>query len=234
MNAMSDPPTGQATPLISRRSVVIGGVLAAASGVAFARQPEIAAPQVKTDTFEKWVPDTFAGWSNTSASGVVLPPPDSLRDRLYDNLATRTYVAPSATIPIMLLLAYNNAQDGVLQVHRPEVCYPVGGFALSPTQNIALQAAGQSIPANFFTAEGPGRIEHVAYFTRLGTAFPRSWAEQRLAVVRANLAGVIPDGMLMRVSLISTNRDQARESLTAFATQFIEASPPPLRKRLIG
>lgn len=218
---------------ITRRNVLIGGVLAAASGVAYARQPQIYAKRIEEETFKDWVPTEVDGWRIASESGVVLPPPDSLSDRLYDNLATGVYTKRGET-PVMMLLAYNNSQDGVLQVHRPEVCYPVGGFALSPTMEVPLHAGGRTIPSNFFTAKSQDRTEQVAYFTRLGSAFPRSWFEQRMAVIEANLQGKIPDGMLMRVSVLSNDRDAAFEKLERFAASFIEASPAPLRQRLIG
>lgn len=218
---------------LSRRNMLIGGVLACASGLAFARQPAVANPPVPEKLFEEWVPSRFGNWKTVSQSGVVLPPPDTLRDRLYDNLVTRVYVAPDHP-PVMLLLAYNNAQDGVLQVHRPEVCYPVGGFELSETRNIALAANGRTVPANIFTATAPNRVEQVAYFTRLGTAYPRSWSEQRIAVMRSNLAGEIPDGMMMRVSALGVDQREAIPLLTDFSRQFIEQSNPRLQRLLLG
>ncbi|NVD45757.1 exosortase-associated protein EpsI, V-type [Qipengyuania atrilutea] len=221
------------TPLLSRRHLIIGGALAAASGVAYARQPKEYAKPVDGEVFDDLLPAKVGGYEVVSTSGVVLPPPDTLRDRLYDNLATRVYSAPGHP-HIMLLLAYNNTQDGVLQVHRPEVCYPVGGFALSPTQEVAIDAGERSIPANFFTAEGPDRVEQVTYFTRLGDAYPRSWAEQRLAVIKANLNGRIPDGMLMRVSLLGNDRDEALSDLRSFASKFVAASPPKLQRLLLA
>ena len=142
------------SPNLSRRNMLLGAVLAGASGFAYARQPAIAHPVVPEKEFESWVPPKFGNWTTVSQSGVVLPPPDTLRDRLYDNLVTRVYVAPDLPA-VMLLLAYNNAQDGVLQVHRPEVCYPVGGFELSATREIMLNASGQAVPANMFTASAP-------------------------------------------------------------------------------
>lgn len=216
-----------------RRRAVIGGILACASGVAYARQPQVAAPVLKKATFERLVPSSFGAWTVFSDGGVVLPPPDTLRDRLYDNLVTRVYQAPGAPL-VMLLLAYNNAQDGVLQVHRPEVCYPVGGFQLSPTKKIQISLSGNSVAANIFTAEAPGRVEQVMYFTRLGTAFPRSWIEQRMSVIKANLAGDIPDGMMMRVSVVGIDQQRANPILTEFTREFISASPLQLQKLLVG
>ena len=218
---------------LSRRNLLIGGILLSASGIAFARQPEIAASPVEGKVFQSLVPKRFGIWQSTDSGDVLLPPPDTLRDRLYDNLVTRSYTAPGQNT-VMLLLAYNNAQDGVLQVHRPEVCYPVGGFQLSETREIPFRDGTRVIPANFFTAVGPDRVEQVAYYTRLGQDYPRTWAEQRLAVMRANLAGDIPDGMLMRVSLLGRNAASAQAELEQFASSFMAAAPPKLRKLLVA
>lgn len=221
------------TSELSRRNMLLGAVLAGASGFAFMRQPAISHPVVPEKDFESWVPPEFGDWNTVSQSGVVLPPPDTLRDRLYDNLVTRVYAA--LNLPsVMLLLAYNNAQDGVLQVHRPEVCYPVGGFELSTTREIAFRASGQTVPANMFTATAPGRVEQVAYFTRLGTAYPRRWIEQRAAVMRANLAGEIPDGMMMRVSALGIDQAEAQPLLADFASKFIESSNLRMQRLLLG
>lgn len=215
------------------RRAVMGGILALASGIAYARQPVASIPDLKKEKFDKLVPGPFGNWQVFADGEVVLPPPDTLRDRLYDNLVTRAYQAPNSPL-VMLLLAYNNKQDGVLQVHRPEVCYPVGGFQLSATERIEVPLEKGSVPANIFTAAAPGRIEQVMYFTRLGSAFPRSWVEQRIAVVNANLAGDIPDGMMMRVSVIGINQDRAKPILADFTREFISASPPQLQRLLVG
>lgn len=229
---MAEPnEAGSRGALLSRRHFVIGGALAATSAVAFARQPRAYKPIIKPDVFESWVPERFGRWSVIASSGVVLPPPDELSDRLYDNLVTRVYDA--GDVQAMMLLAYNNRQDGVLQVHRPEVCYPVGGYVLSETQQIAVAALGRQVPSNVFTAAGPDRTEQVLYFTRLGDAYPRSWAEQRVAVIEENLAGRIPDGILLRASLLGTERSAAVETLRGFIGEFASAAVPQLQKLLV-
>jgi len=230
---MSESTRSFATLNLSRRNMMLGAVFGGASAVAFARQPAIANPVIPEKQFEAWVPKSFGDWDTVSQSGVVLPPPDTLSDRLYDNLVTRVFQAPGLP-PVMLLLAYNNAQDGVLQVHRPEFCYPVGGFELTPTRDIVIEASSRSVPANFFTASAPNRVEQVVYFTRLGSAYPRRWSEQRIAVMRANLGGDIPDGMMMRVSALGPDPREAQSLLVGFARQFIENSNPKMQRLLLG
>ena len=218
--------------LLSRRHFVIGGALLVTAGVAFARQPTAHMPVVKRELFNDWIPGRFGAWTSIGNSGVVLPPPDALSDRLYDNLITRVYGDSESAV--MLLIAYNNVQDGVLQVHRPEVCYPVGGYVLTDTAPINVPALGKAVPANVFTATGPDRVEQVVYFTRLGHAYPRSWAQQRLAVIEENLAGRIPDGIMLRASLIGSDRQAAVTTLSRFIGEFAAASSPKLQKLLIA
>lgn len=219
--------------LISRRNVLIGAALAMSSGIAFARQPEVINPVVDHDEFTSWIPSNFGSWSLVTSSGVVLPPEDELSDRTYDNLVTRVFAAPDSP-PVMLLIAYNNTQDGVVQAHRPEVCYPVGGFELSDTRPFEMPIGGKLVPANIFTATGPNRVEQVVYFSRIGNSFPRNWAAQRLAVIEANLAGEIPDGMLMRVSTLGISQASAQPLLSDFSNQFFSNSDPELQQLLIG
>ena len=220
--------------VFSRRHFVIGTVLAGVSAGAFASLPQVRYPKIDEKKFESWIPQAVGGWRVTSVSGVVLPPPDALSDRLYDNLVTRVYTK-AASPPVMMLIAYNNIQDGVLQLHRPEICYPAGGFRLTPTEPVALTlGSGREIPANAFTAEGARRTEQVLYWTRLGDSFPQKWIDQRISVMRANLKGDIPDGTLMRVSVIEPDRHRAVATLSDFLKTFLDVTTPELRRLLIG
>ena len=225
---LAEQPKGS---LLSRRNFFMGAAMLATSGIAFARQPTVHNPVVKNEVFESWVPKEFGQWSMVTSSGVVLPSPDALSDRLYDNLVTRVYTSPGTAV--MMLLAYNNRQDGMLQVHRPEICYPVGGYRLTETERISVPALGRQVPSNIFTATSPDRTEQVVYFTRLGSAYPRSWAEQRLAVVEENLAGRIPDGIMLRASVLGTDRDAAFEALRTFIGAFAAGAAPSLQRLLV-
>jgi EpsI family protein len=217
----------------SRRDFVVGATLAGASAVGYAAQPQVVNPRVANRTFESWIPERIGPWSVQSISGVVLPPPDALADRLYDNLATRVYGGPGS-VEVMMLIAYNFKQDGVLQLHRPEFCYPAGGYRLSSTLPVTLALGpGREIPASAFTAVNATQTEQVLYFTRLGASFPRRWIDQRLSVLWANLHGEIPDGAMMRVSLLDADQSRALEILRGFLAAFFEGTPAGLHHMLI-
>lgn len=219
---------------LDRRSMVLGGLLFVGGGLAMARQPRLVAPPVSSPTLRRLIPDRVGEWTYQMSSGLVLPPSDALSDRLYDGLVTKVYAAPGRA-SIMLLVAYSNKQDGMLQVHRPEVCYPAGGYALSPTRHVRISdGSNTSISANAFAATSISRTEQVLYWIRVGRRFPSRWIDQRLAVVEDNLAGAIPDGVLVRISNFDADLDEALPEMSAFATALLRHTGPMGRRLLVG
>lgn len=218
----------------SRRQMLIGGALVAASAASYAMIPRRPVDLLGGGQLEKLIPARIGPWSFLSKSGLVLPPRDQLVEALYDQLVTRVYAAPDRPA-VMLLLAQSPAQDGVLQMHRPEFCYPAGGFTLSEGELLPIRFGdGKAISGRFMTAVSPERIEQLLYWTRVGHALPNSWTEQRLAVASANLRGEIPDGMMVRVSMVSPNREESAATLTAFAEALVGSVAPRTRLALVG
>lgn len=227
---MTDAPS----PFLSRRKVLVGLGMLAAGSVAQARMPVPNSPRVPKDVMEKMIPNRIGGWEYATASGLVLPPPDSLSDRIYDSIVTRVYTNQAGQT-LMMLIAYNNRQDGVLQIHRPEVCYPAGGFVLSETKAVDVDIGGNApLPSQAFVARGIDRDEVILYWTRVGESFPRRWIEQRLAVARANLDKVIPDGLLVRVSTLGSDMPLDLPILERFLADLAQTSGRPLRRLLFG
>ena len=162
----------------------------------------------------------------------MLPPADQLRDKIYSQLLTRVYVREGAA-PVMLLIAYSGAQDGTLQVHRPEVCYPASGYRLTNVEpHTTMLAPGIAVPTREILAETDVRREQLIYWTRLGSHFPRTWSEQRTAVIAENFAGVIPDGVLVRMS--SAGNGSLTPLLDTFARDLYRAVGPRMRQVLLG
>ncbi len=229
---MSDPsPIG---PMLNRRSFVMGGAMLAAAGGAATRIPQPNSPSIPAKAFLAMVPDTVGRWRFQQSSGLVLPPDDAMQDRLYDNLVTRTY-SDGSDQALMFLIAYKNYQDGVLQLHRPEICYPAGGYTLTNTLPVAVPIGrGEQLQANSFSANGTERDEQVLYWTRIGKYFPTRWRDQRFAVLRANLDGINPDGLLARVSMTGDNMRGSMPRMAEFIAELRANSPPLLRRVLFG
>lgn len=230
---MPDPPETRALQSTTRREFVIGASLVATAGAAHAMRPQEQIDLLGSDRLDLVVPGQIGPWRFLSKSGLVVPPDDDLSGRLYAQLLTRTYIA-DAMPPMMLLIAQSPAQDGVLQVHRPEYCYPAGGFTLSGRESLMLSMPdGAIVPAVAFNATRTGRAEQLIYWTRVGDELPDSWAAQRWAVAKANLRGFIPDAMLVRVSTISADPSMLA-AVRRFAHALVEAVEPRLRPALIG
>ena len=161
--------------------------------------------------------------------------PASLSDRLYPVTLTRRYVDGATGNAVMLLIAYGGAQSDLLQLHRPESCYPAVGLEINRRVNhdIALPA-GASIPAVALTAGAGGRIEDILYWTRLGEYLPRSPADQRRDRLKTAMAGLVSDGVLVRASTLRTGSGPADAVLDGFLADLVAALPARQRRGLVG
>lgn len=233
MSAIDHPERPPASPLLgTRREILMGAALLGAAALAYARKPREHEQWLGTAKLDTLVPGAFAGWRYQTSSGLVLPPPDQLRDAIYSELLTRTYMREDGT-GVMLLIAYSKAQDGVLQVHRPEVCYPASGYTLTRVDPAQIHLARNlEVSGRYIVAENEARREQLIYWTRLGSHFPTRWAEQRLAVIRENLAGIIPDGVLVRISSVAPG--DALPLLEGFAASMFASVNAQMRRVLVG
>lgn len=220
-------------PALGRREAVIGGVLLAASGVAFALQPrrvETHGPIV-TDAA---LPDRIGAFREDSPVGFILPQPGPLTRNTYVNVLTRLYRAEGSPA-VMLLIAQGRAEDAGMTVHRPERCYRASGFSVDRRTNMALPPPfPPGSQASCLTVRRDGRSEQVLFWTRVGPYYPLTALDQRLANARENLAGVLPDGILLRLSVVSDDAVAVFALLQSFHAALIAAMPGPARKRLMG
>ena len=221
-----------AEPRIGRREVLLGAALLAAAGTTFAFDPRKHTSYLGKSKLENLVPAAIGDWRFVTSSGLVLPPKDQLRESIYSQLLTRIYQREGGD-PVMLLIAYSAAQDGVIQVHRPETCYPASGYRL-------IRNRGHEVPLDtpmrprgrFIVADNDTRREQMIYWTRLGHYFPTQWREQRIAVARENLAGRIPDGVLVRISTVDTT--DGLPMLDDFARALFTSVPQQMKNVLGG
>lgn len=226
------PPAGALDRDTTRRDLLIGGALLGAAGLSYALKPRRSALLLGSAKLDDLVPKQFDRWRFETTSGLVLPPSDQLSDRIYSELLTRIYDGPGGA-QVMMLIAYSRAQDGVIQIHRPEVCYPASGYrlALNERHDVALTSR-LKVPTRYIIAESEVRREQLLYWSRLGDRFAGNWYEQRVAVIEENMIGLIPDGVLVRFSSVTAG--DARPMLDEFAAALFAAVPQRMRNVLVG
>lgn len=216
-----------------RRQFVLGGALLATVAATWMLRPRQVASRLQPGMLDRAVPRTIGRYRFLTESGLVLPPADEISERIYDQVLTRVY-AVDGNQPVMLLIAYGSAQDYTLQAHLPEVCYPSSGYTLTDLSRVPVALARAREQATFLTAERADRIEQVFYWTRIGSRFPATLTDERLAVIGSNLAGVLPDGVLVRISTLSPDRVTALGELQDFNRALVAAIGPLGRRLLLG
>lgn len=196
---------------MDRRDLLAGLACGGALGMAEwlrPRTPLVLMPQDRK--LADVIPERIGPWARSGDGDVVVPRTEgSLATRLYGDQLARIYARPDQPgLPIMLSVAYGVRQSDTLQLHRPESCYPAIGFTVGPSSPGQLEAGGMTIPVAALTATLRGRVEDIVYWSRVGRSFPRNAAEQRSMRFADAVAGIVPDGALVRASAIRTTADQ--------------------------
>lgn len=207
-----------------------------AAGLASAMRPTISlADERPPINLKTMVPTAFGDWRempNMSAA-IVDPTQREILDKIYSETLTRTYVNREG-YRIMLSIAYGKNQSDALQLHKPEVCYPAQGFALIAKHSTNLNLTGKSIAATRLQTSLGQRFEPITYWTVVGDHITTGGIDKKLTEMRYAMRNRIPDGLLVRVSSIDVNPDNAYGQHDGFARQMIAAIAPDYRVRFGG
>ena len=221
------------SPNISRRAAILGVGFACTAGIAAAVTPRRHEQTLGHARLASVIPNRVNDWTAVPSDSLILPEATGAPDDFYDQVLTRAFSMPGRPV-IMLLIAYGAAQSGMMKVHRPEVCYTSAGFKILNDQHTSVQLeSGRTIPAKTFHAEREGRSEQVLYWTRISDSFPSDLLSQRLVTMERGLSGVIPDGVLVRVSTIEPNWTTGQAAMHDFS-QALVSQAPPLGKALLA
>ena len=219
-----------------RRSIVIGGLMAATSVAAILAAPK---PQVTSESqmpdLERLVPERFGIWTRDLNIVPIEVSPEVAESlsAIYDRTLSRTFVDDNGR-RVMLSVAYGANQTRALQLHKPEVCYAAQGFRVSDIRLGKWQFNGITIPTMHLVASQGTRIEPVTYWMRIGDDIARGWFEQNKVRLKYGTRGQIPDGVLFRVSSISSDTNAAFELQREFARDLLAAMTPQARATFVG
>lgn len=221
--------------MIARRDLLMGGAMVVAATGALALTPRHRIEYLGKRKLDALVPRTVDSWVDKPSSSFVLPrQPDSLSAKLYSEIVTRLYISPN-NIPVMMVVAYGSLQSDLLQLHRPEVCYSSVGFQISSSEAASLSLApGAVLPVRQLTAIADGRVEPICYWTRIGDALPTSGNEQRMMKLEQGLRGIVPDGILVRLSTVGESSPETFSALRAFGAALVREIAASERPIFIG
>ena len=220
-------------PLLTRRKFALGLAFLSAAGVAAARQPNTNIDYLGKNKLEDVVPKQIGKWKFAASSGLVVPPEDQLSRALYSQLLTRRYT-DGENPPMMLLVAQSSSQTGILQIHRPEICYTAGGYQLSAIEPHPIELPYGKLRTMSLSATSDSRTEQIVYWTRIGDHLPTSWREQRMAVAMDNLRRLIPDAVMVRVSTFGNDKTAALASIEQFIRSMLDSVAPPMRRVFVA
>jgi len=192
-------------------SSVLAGLMLCSAGAAHWLTPtaKIADTRQKVD-LETMVPRAFGEWEiDPDALAAVAPNEDAqaMSDKIYDQVLSRTYRDHHGN-SIMLTITYGSAQTNDLKAHRQEVCYGAQGFEISNLNNSVLQVLNHRVPVTRMLAVKGPRSEPVTYWFTMGDEVVMGRLERLMVQVKYSFAGVIPDGVLVRVSNITPDAQQ--------------------------
>lgn len=222
--------------IMNLRHLAIGFTMLAAAGLAFALTPreKIADHGIRID-LENMIPKQFGDWKidETIVPLRADPAQTALLNQLYSQILGRTYVNGGGE-RIMLSIAYGGDQSESMQVHKPEVCYPAQGFQMLKESDGSLNTGFGTIPVRHLVAAQGQRIEPITYWITVGERVPGSNFQWKLEQLKYGLTGRIPDGLIFRVSSITSDESIAYQVQQDFVKELLQFMPPSFRARFIG
>lgn len=222
--------------MISRRDLLLGAASFAAAGAAYQLKPRKRVSLLGARKLEDTVPMAFGPWTAEDFTNLVKPETvGKLAARLYSEIIQRVYHHEDTGDQIMVLIAYGDTQSDLLQLHRPESCYPAVGFQLLSSAEAPIPLRPTlAIPGRRVVAVKGDRKENIVYWTRLGEYLPTGSWGQRDARLRTAMQGYIPDGGLFRFSALGDDRAEAFKLLDGFVVDLMRAVPPAGRRGMVG
>lgn len=222
--------------MIARRDLLIGTACVGAAALAYGLKPRRRLTLLPQGKMEDLLPITFTGWSAEASDGLVKPKSEGeLAATLYSEMVGRVYHEAATGESVMMLVAYGDTQSDLLQLHRPEACYPAVGFELISSKPALLKAAGGAqVPVRRVVARAPGRQENIVYWTRMGEYLPGNGSEQRSVRLKTAMEGYVPDGVLIRFSVAGENADEAFAVMDRFIPALLAAVAADKRRALVG
>lgn len=216
---------------------MIGLMMMAAVGLTRVATPHLQrAPAGTMINLSSMIPARFGEWQEQPELNLIVIDPATKQqiDKIYNQTLSRTYVNRAGD-RVMLAIAYGSNQSDGMQVHKPEICYPAQGFQITGlVKSVMVLPYHRSIPVERLVASHDHRVEPITYWTTVGNQVEVDGLRWKLAQLRYGLAGVIPDGLMFRVSSIDNNVQHAYAMQNRFVNELVASLSKKERDRIVG
>jgi EpsI family protein len=217
-------------------AIAAAAILGGAAAAEAMRPRTMMAETERAIDFAAALPDNFGGWTRAPSVRLVEPvEADNLANQTYSQMVGRAYTDRDGNM-VMLLIAYGPRQSDRLQLHRPETCYLAEGFQVTrPTPSTVRISPGiRPFELRRMVAQRERRFERITYWMRIGDDIASNLIERQLVKLRYGLAGVIPDGVLVRVSTLNIDNRIADALHDRFLADLMRAIDKGSLRHFVG
>jgi EpsI family protein len=222
---------------IKLHQILMGLAMCLAAWLAVVLHPtKKLADQSAKISLEQMIPKQFGDWKMDASAEANVKPSAEVQanlDKIYDQILNRSYLN-SRGERMMLTITYGSSQTQDLKAHRQEVCYAAQGFTIMSIKHPVLQIAQQNVPSTQMFAIKQDRKEPVTYWFTMGDNVVLSRLERLLVAVKYAFAGVIPDGVLVRVSSLTPDAEQGYQAQLSFMNELMRTIDKKAAQKLLG
>ncbi len=220
-----------------RHSSLLIGILAVlASAVAYSLRPSL----LMADAYPRMplaleMPTVLQRWQKVSNDiAVVDPTQEAVLEYLYAETFAATYRDHNNHL-VMLSVAYGRDQSDGHEVHKPDLCYPAQGFSILESTPVNLKiGADYSISAKYLKTVKGDRPEPLLYWTTVGNRTYQGKLEKKRIGFEYALKNLIPDGLVVRVSTIENDEEEAKRFMNDFVSDWYAGASEASRQRFFG
>ena len=224
------------TALRWRAFVLSLAMCCAALAAALIKPTARLADQGERLNLERMIPRQFGDWvmDERQSALVVNPQGEDLVSQLYQQVISRTYLNPVSGQAIMLSIAYGENQSHSHDLHVPDICYAAGGFQIKKAERGELSTPYGAIPVKRLVTQLSQRREPLTYWVIVGQKIASGALGPKLIALGYGLQGVIPDGIIFRVSSVGSDDEAAFAAQQTFVQNLFDVLSSHDRNRLAG
>jgi len=219
-----------------RPSLYLATVMVVLSLLAFALRPtQSMSAQKGQINIEAMIPHAFADWKEDQSANLQFVDPSVTEkvNQTYLQSLSRTFVNSNGQ-RIMLAIAYGGDQNDMMQVHKPEICYTAQGFHIEQSHDASFNTAYGNFTVREMLAVKGSRLEPITYWVTIGDKVAVNPLQWRLERIKYGLTGVVPDGLLFRVSSFGQNTAAEYKLQQEFVNALMASISPESRSKLLG